>query len=241
MSTAPVQVRPVRKTIPLQAYARAAGAFLVVSFVAGGFGEAYVPWRIIVAGDAASTMRNLSVHEWLLRVGFSAYLVEASCDIALVMLFYALLKPVDRYISLLAAFFGLMGTALFAVAELFFFAPTLLSGPAGYLKTFPPDQLNAIALLSLRLFSLGAGLFMTFYGTGWILRGWLIWQSRYLPKFLGVLMIITGAAFVGRNFQIVLAPRTSASWFTLTMAPGMLVLMAWLIIKGVDESKWRDS
>ncbi|HWC18504.1 MAG TPA: DUF4386 domain-containing protein [Terriglobales bacterium] len=173
-------------------------------------------------------------------VGFSAYLLEASCDITLVMLFYALLKPVSRYISLLDAMFGLMGTALFAATELFFFAPTLLSGGASYLKAFLPDQLNAIALLSLRLFSLGAGLFMTFYGTGWILRGWLIWRSGYLPKFLGVLMTIAGAGFVGRTFQTVLAPTKSASWFPLTIAPGMLGLMAWLMFKGVDEKKWGN-
>jgi hypothetical protein len=237
----PTQVRPTRKPMPVQAYARTAGMLLFVSFVAGGFGEAYVPSRIVVGSDAAATMQNLRSYEWLLRVGFSAYLIEASCDIALVMLFYALLKPVDRYISLLAAMFGLMGTASFAAAELFFFAPTLLSGGAGYLKAFSPDQLNAIALLSLRLFSVAAGLFMTFYGTGWILRGWLIWRSRYLPKFLGLLMTISGAAFVGRNFQVLLAPQTSASWFAPAMAPGMLGMMAWLLVKGVDDARWRDS
>jgi hypothetical protein len=235
----PTQVH--RASILVQAYARTAGALLFVSFVAGGFGEAYVPARIIAASDAAATMQNLHSNEWLLRVGFSAYLVEATCDIALVMLFYALLKPVDRYISLLAAMFGLMGTGLFAAAELFFFAPTLLTGGAGYLQAFPPDQLNAMALLSLRLFGLGADLFMTFYGTGWILRGWLIWRSAYLPKFLGVLMTIAGAGFVGRTLQVVFAPTTSASWFPLAIAPGMLCMMAWLMIKGVDEEKWRES
>jgi hypothetical protein len=155
MAAGPTEVPSIRKSIPVQAYARAAAALFLVSFVAGGFGEAYVPSRMIVGGDAAATMQNLRNYEWLLRVSFSAYLVEASCDIALVMLFYALLKPVDRYMSLLAAMFGLIGTALFPAAEIFFFAPTLLLGGAGYLKAFPPDQLNAIALLSLRLFAIG--------------------------------------------------------------------------------------
>lgn len=222
----------------MQAYARMAGFLFLVSFVAGGFGEAYVPSRIMVGADAAATMQNLRHYDSLLRMGFAAYLTEATCDIALVMLLYALLKPVSRYISLVAAMFGLMGTGLFAASELFFFAPTLLTGGAGYLKAFTPEQINALALLSLRLFGVGAGLFMTFYGTGWILRGWLIWRSGYLPKFLGVLMTISGAAFVGRNLQIVLAPTSRADWFPVVMAPGMLTLMLWLMIKGVDEKLW---
>jgi len=242
MAASPTQTRSVTimESIPVQAYAKTAGALLLISFLAGGFGEAYAPAKIIAGSDAAATMENLRNHEWLLRIGFSGYLVEASCDIALVMLFYALLKPVDRYISLLAAMFGLMGTALFAAAEIFFFAPTMLSGGAGYLKAFPPDQLNAVALLSLRVFGLAAGIFMTFYGTGWILRGWLIWRSGYLPRFLGVLMTITGGAFVARNLQVVLAPATSAIWFPVMIAPGMLIFTAWLLIKGVDEKKWRE-
>jgi uncharacterized protein DUF4386 len=223
--------------IPVQTYARAAGFLLLASLAAGGFGEAYVPSRIIAA-DAGTTMQNLRSYDSLLRIGFVAYLIEATCDIVLVMLFYALLRPVSRYISLLAAMFGLMGTALFAGSELFFFAPTLLTSHAGYLTPFRPEQVNAIALVSLRLFGMGAGLFMTFYGTGWILRGWLIWRSGYLPRFLGALMAITGTAFVGRNLQIVLAPTSGAGWFPVVMAPGMLTLMLWLMIKGVDETRW---
>ncbi len=226
------------RQIPAQAYARMAGVLFLVSFIAGGFGEAYVPSRIIVGGNAAATMQNFRNYDLLLRLGFTGYLLEASCDIALVMLFYVLLKPVDRYISLLAAMFGLMGTGLFAAAELYFFSPTLLTGGAGFLKSFTPDQLDALALLSLQLFSVGAGLFMTFYGTGWILRGVLIYRSGYLPKFLGVLMAISGAAFVARNLEIVLALSLPAPWFPVLMAPGMLTLTVWLLVKGLDERKW---
>ncbi len=226
------------RQIPAQAYARMAGVLRLVSFIAGGFGEAYVPSRIIVGGNAAATMQNLRNYDLLLRLGFVGYLVEASCDIALVMLFYVLLKPVHRHISLLAAMFGRMGTGLYAAAELFFFAPTLLTGGAGSLKSFTPDQLDALTLHSLRLFSVGAGLFMTFYGTGWILRGVLICRSGYLPKFLGVLLAISGAAFVARNFEIVLALSLPVPWFPVLMAPGMLTLTVWLLVKGVDERKW---
>lgn len=99
--------------------------------------------------------------------------VEATCDIALTLAFYVLLKPVRKDLALLAAFFGLVGTAEFAAAEIFYLAPSLILGGAGYLKTFSPDQLNTLALLSLKLFAYGGATFTVFYGVGasspWVL------------------------------------------------------------------------
>src|SRR6266550_4572807 len=126
-------------------YARIAGALFLVSLVAGGLGEAYIPSKLIVAHDAAATVANIKNFESLYRLGFATFLIESLCDITLVVILYALLKPVSKELSLLAAFFGLLGTALFAFAELFYFAPQLIMrGSAGYLQTFSPDQLNAL-------------------------------------------------------------------------------------------------
>jgi hypothetical protein len=108
----------------VQRYVKVAGVLLLISVVAGGFGEAYAPSKLIVAGDAAATVANIKNSEFIYRLGFAAFLVESFADITLALIFYALLKPVSRELSLLAAFFGLMGTALFAVAELFYLAPT---------------------------------------------------------------------------------------------------------------------
>ena len=149
---------------PVSTYAKAALVLLVVSFVAGGFGEAYVPSKLIVSGDAAATMRNIQTSDTLFRLGFIGYLIEATCDVSLALVFYMLLKPVRKDIALLAAFFGILATALFAVAELFYFAPSFILNGAGYLKTFTTDQLNSLAMLSLRFYSWGSGIFMRFTG-----------------------------------------------------------------------------
>src|SRR5262245_50472339 len=132
----------------VQRYARIAGALFRVSVIAGGFGEAYAPSKIIVSGDAAATVANIKNFDFLYRLGFAGFLIESLCDITLALILYALLKPVNKYLSLLAAFFGLIATATFACAELFYFAPPLIMNGA-YLRTFSPDQLNALALLSL--------------------------------------------------------------------------------------------
>src|SRR5437762_1160660 len=190
----------------VQRYARIAGVLFLASLVAGGFGEAYVPSKIIVSGDAAATAANITNFQFLYRLGFAAFMIESLCDITLVLIMYALLKPVSKELSLLAAFFGLVGTTLFAFAELFYFAPLLITGGAGYLKTFSPDQLNALVLLSLKFYGYAGMIFTAYYGMSWILRGYLIFRSGNLPRFLGVLMIIGGVGFVARNFALILAP-----------------------------------
>ena len=224
----------------VQTYARIAGVLMLLSFIAGGFGEAYVPSKLIVSADAAATAQNIKALDSLFRMGFAGYLLEAVCDIALTLIFYLLLKPVRRDLALLAAFFGLVGTAVYAVAELFYFAPSLILGGAGYLKTFSPDQLNTLALLSLKLFVYGGGIFLVFYGVAWVLRGYLIFRSGYLPKFLGVLMTLGGLAFVARNFALVLAPAYASGRLLLLMLPGALSLAVWLLVRGVDVAKWEE-
>jgi len=242
MSTVAVKASQLgcQRRSAVQTYARVAGVLALLSFVAGGFGEAYIPSKVIVATDAAATVENLKSFDLLFRLGFAGYLVEACCDISLALIFYVLLKPVQRYVSLLAAFFGLIGTATFAAAELFYFAPTLALRGAGSLRSFSPDQLNSLALLSFKLFGVGAAAFTVFYGVAWALRGYLMYQSGYFPKFLGILMTLAGFAFIGSNFAVVLAPGYRSGWFLVLMLPGLLLLIVWLLVKGVDLARWEE-
>ena len=212
---------------PVSTYARAAFVLLVLSFAAGGFGEAYVPSKLIVSGDAAATMHNIQTSATLFRLGFIGYLIEATCDVSLALVFYMLLKPVRTDVALLAAFFGILGTALFAVAELFYVAPSFILN-AGALKTFTPDQVTSLAMLSLRFFTWGSGIFLAFYGTAWLLRAYLMFRSGYFPKAIAVLMGMGGLAFVLKNVALVLAPTYRSGWLLLLIMPGGLALTAWL-------------
>ena len=227
-------------SVPVQMYARIAGVLFLLTIVAGGFGELYVPSKLVVSADANATASNIRDFDWLFRMGFAIYLVEAVCDIALALIFYVLLRPVHKYLALLAAFFGLVSTALFGVAELFYFAASLILGGAAYLKSFSPDQLNTLALLSLKLYGLGGGIFMVFYGVASILRGYLIFRSGYLPKFLGVLLALAGLGFVTNNFALVLAPAYASSILLLPMFLAAVSLTVWFLVKGVDVPKWEE-
>jgi hypothetical protein len=223
----------------VQTYARIAGVLFLLTILAGGFGEVYVPSKLIVSGDATATAKNIIALNSLFRMGFAFYLVEAVCDIALALILYVLLRPAHKELALLAAFFGLVSTALFGVAELFYFAASLILGGANYLKTFSPDQLNTLALFSLKLYGYGGGIFMVFYGIASILRGYLIFRSGYLPKALGVLLALAGLGFITKNFVLVLAPVYASDLFLLPMSLTVVSLTVWLLVRGVDVPKWE--
>ena len=241
MTTAPNEDRQLAhaRTASVQSYARIAGVLFLLSFVAGGFGEAYVPSKLIMSADASATAQNIRAFDSLFRMGFASYLVEAVCDVALSLILYVLLRPVRKDLALLTSFFGLVGTAVFAVSEFFYLAPSLILGGAGYLKTFAPDQLNTLALLSLKMFAYGGMMFTVFYGVAWVLRGYLIFRSGYLPKFLGVLMTLGGLGFIARNFLLVLAPAYASGSLLLLMVPGGLSLSVWLLVRGIDLREWK--
>src|SRR5262249_3228496 len=137
-----------RAGVSIQAYARITGVLILISIVFGTFGEAYAPSKLIVTGDAAATARNILDSPLLFRAGFAAYLVEAVCDVTLALLFYLLLRPVNRDLALLSAFLGIVATVTYAFAECFYFAPTLILSGADFLKPFTQEQLNAFSLLS---------------------------------------------------------------------------------------------
>jgi hypothetical protein len=223
----------------VQSYARAAGIMFLISFVAGSFGEFYVPSKLIVAGNAAATVSNILAHEMLFRFGFAGYLLEALCDIGLALVLYVLLKPVHRNLALLSAFFGLVSTALFAVCELFFFcAPFLVRNPA-FAQNFTSGQLDALFYFFVRVYSVGAGLFMVFYGAASLIRGYLIYRSDYLPRFIGVLSALVGVGFIVKNFTLVLAPAYSSDLLLIPAPLAVLVMTVWFLTKGVDVDKWN--
>jgi len=224
---------------PVQAYARAAGILFLISFFAGTFGEFYVPSQLIVAGNAAATASNIVSHDALFRFGFAGYLLEAFCDCALALVLYVLLKPVHRNLALLSAFFGLLSTALFAVCEMFFFcAPFLVKSPV-FVQSFSREQLDALLYFFVRVYASGAGLFMIFYGSASVIRGYLIYRSGYLPRFIGVLIGVVGVAFIIKNLTLVLAPAYSSDFLLLPAPLTVIVLTVWFLTKGVDVDKWN--
>ena len=220
-----------------QTYCRAVAVFLILSAVGGWFGEMYVP-SMMMAGDAAATAAQLRANDGLFRLGFAAYLVEAFSDVVLAWLLYVLLRPVHRDLALLSAFFGLVSMSMFAVTKLLYFAaPAFLSGRP-HLAAFTPDQLDSLASVFLGFYGVLGGISMLFYGTAWIIRGWLTWRSTYLPRFLGAIMVVAGLGFAAKTITQVLAPAWSSDFLLAPMFLNLVALAGWMLAKGVDREKW---
>ena len=226
--------------ISVKTYSRAVGIFLILTMLGGWFGELYVP-SLIMTGDAATTAAQLRQDDNLFRLGFAAYLVEAFSDIVLAWLFYVLLKPVNRELALLSALFGIVSMTLFAVIKMLYFsAPIFLTGRE-YLAAFSPAQLDALAYVHLSLYGWLSGLTMLFYGTAWIIRGYLTFRSGYLPRFLGALMMLAGVGFFAKNVTKVLAPAFSTDLLLAPMFLNVVALALWMLVKGVDRDKWQQA
>ena len=210
-------------------YARYAGVAMLLSIVFGALGEAYLPGKIIVPGDAAATAANIIAHPTLFRMTFAAYLVEGFCDIVLCVLWYIILKPVHRNLALISAF-------TFAIAQSHFWASSIILKDAGGMTAFTEEQRAALAYLSLRTATMIATLFFCFYGTASAIRGFLIVRSGYLPKILGVLLLIGGGGFILRSLTYILAPAYGSSLMLIPMAVAGIPLTFWLLVKGVDRA-----
>ncbi|MDO1529264.1 DUF4386 domain-containing protein [Fulvimonas sp. R45] len=217
-----------------------AGILVVLSIFAGGFAEVYVPGKLLVPADPVATSRNVAESAAMFRCSFAVYLLEAICDITLALVLYELLKPVNRVLSLLAAFFGLVSTSTFATSELFYFlasVPILDSDVRGHLG---PGERNLFTYAALTLYGYGGSLFMVFYGIATMLRGFLICRSTYLPAWLGALLLVAGAGFILKNFMLVLAPSYDSGYLLAPMFLAMIALAGRLLVKGVDTTRWPE-
>jgi hypothetical protein len=218
--------------------ARLIGVLFLLTMVGGGFAQGFVAGSIIVSGDASTTAHNILAHETLYRLGFAVYLVELACQIAMTVLFYQLLKPASRTAAALAAVFGLIGCTIKTLARLFFFAPLLVLGGAGYLSVFEPKQLQALAFFSLRMNYTVETIAMVFFGLNTLLTGYLVLRSTFLPRALGVLAVVGGLGWLLYLYEP-LAHRLE-SWIVGVGVIGALATVLWLLMKGVDEQRWRE-
>ncbi|HEV2457817.1 MAG TPA: DUF4386 domain-containing protein [Ktedonobacterales bacterium] len=224
----------------VQTYARIAGVVFLLAIVGGGFGEAYAPSQLIVAGNASATAHNLLASGTLFRLGFVGYLIEAFTDVVLAFLLYVLLRPVHANLAFLAVLFRIMATATFAFAEVFYFAPSLILGGDAYLKTFSSEQLNALALLSFNVYGFAGGFSQVFYGIASIILGYLMFRSGYLPRVLGALLVLGGLGFIVSTLAQILAPTYASPVLLLPTILAMLSLGLWLLVRGVNVAKWNE-
>jgi hypothetical protein len=139
-----------------QLYARICGVLYLINIACGLFGEIFVRGHLVVAGDASATAHRIMASEFLFRCGVAGDLIMHISDVPMTVIFYVLLRPVSRDLSLLGALFSMLQTAILGANKLTLVTVLLLLG--GHLNAFDPNQLHALASLSLELHSYGFGI-----------------------------------------------------------------------------------
>jgi hypothetical protein len=238
MSTAAIMGRIAEASPRFKA--RIAGIFYLLTIVTRMFVEISVRNRLVVSDDAAATATNILAHEQLWGWGFAGDILAFASYVALTALLYELFKPVNRSLSLVAAFFGLVASVVQAVSSLFHLAPLVLLGGAAYLRVFTVEQLQALALVFLRLRAAAYhNIGLVFFGLYCLLVGILILRSTFLPRILGVLMALAGLSYV-----LFLSPPLVQSlqpYVLVFPGVGQISLCLWLLVIGVNAQRWKEA
>ena len=218
--------------------ARMTGTFSLLTLIGGIVAQGLIANRLVSARDAALTATNIIAQRQLYLLGFTVFLAEMAANIATVTLFYALLRPVDRTAALVSLVFGLVGCTIKTLARAFYYAPLLILGGADYLSVFGTSQLQALALLSIKINNVMAGIALVFLGLCTLFQGYLIIKSTFLPRFLGVIAVVSGLGWLSYLYP----PLGSALFYYLIVVAmlGLVLTAGWLLVRGVDEQRWRE-
>ena len=230
-----------RTQVSPRVYARIGGILYLMIIIAGALGEIFIRGTLIVSGDAIATANNIIASQSLWRIGIAGNILMHMFDIPLMLVFYVLLKPVNKNLALLAILFNLIQTAVLVANKLNLLMPLFFLGNADYLKVFNPNQLYALSYLFVRAHDYGFGVGLLFFGFACLIYGYLLFRSGYFPKPLGVLMAIAGLSYLTNSIALLLAPDYAAKILpVLGLALiGELSLGLWLLIKGVDLPAWE--
>ena len=210
--------------------ARIAGWGILALAIIATFAEFYVRRRIVVPGDGTATATNLMAHDLLMRFGIVAFLVVIILDVLVAWALYFVFKRVHRSVSALMALSRLVFATIFGVAVVNLISAVDLVGDAGYLAALDAGQRNAQMMVSLDAFSSAWSVSLAFFGIHLGLAGYLAFKSGYMPKALGIVLVIAGLGYAFDTFAGLLVPdyEATAAMFTFV---GEVALFLWLLIR----------
>jgi len=214
---------------------RVAGLWYLLLCVIAPLRLMYIPGKLFVHGNTAATVDNIATHQWLFRFGILGDLLCAVILIFLVLAFYRLFKDVDQNLAVLVVIFGGVMPALIDFVGVVSDAGALtIARGADFLSVFDKPQRDALAVLFLHLRDHQNTAAEILWGMWLFPLAVLVYRSRFLPRFLGVWLVINGFAYVLLSFTGVLLPQYQNKVFIFSQPAlfGELALMLWLVIKG---------
>jgi hypothetical protein len=214
---------------------RVAGFWYLLLVLGGPLRLIYIPTKLFVHGNATATASNIAAHEWLFRFGIVSDLFGAVILIFLTLALYRLFKGVDQSLAVLVVIFGgVMPALINFVGVVYDAAALMLVRGADFLSVFDKPQRDALAMLFLRLRDHQNTAAEILWGLWLLPLAILVYRSRFLPRFLGVWLIINGFAYVLLSLTGELLPQYQGKMFLLSQ-PALfaeIAFMLWLVIKG---------
>src|SRR3954453_5444384 len=219
---------------PTNKAARIAGAIYLSMVFTAPFTLLYVPGKLIVRGDAAATANNVLAHETMFRLAILGDLLTAVIFICLGIALYRLLSGVSKTWAMLMVAFVLISSAVGFLDTLNNIAAIILFRGADFLSVFDKAQLNALGYLFIRLHNQGVFMNELFWGLWLFPFGLLVFRSGFLPRFIGVWLMINCFGYVALCMIALLAPDYYGAAFKWgqPILFGELAIMLWLLIKG---------
>jgi hypothetical protein len=221
-----------------QKIARLAGllylVYIVVSILTSVFGCS----SLVVNGDAEATAANIMAHAWQFRAGFVGELISAALFFLTAWALYALLSRVDKNLALLFLLLNLGGVAVQALDALNLLAAQQLLSGTDSLKVFQPDQLQALAMFFLGLQKDGFWICQIFFGAWLFPLGYLVYKSGFLPRLLGMVLMVHCVVWLMTFLQYFLFPGFTAITY-VSYPLGFIAefgLSLWLLIMGAKDA-----
>jgi hypothetical protein len=214
---------------------RVAGLWYLLLVILGPFRLIYIPTKLFVHGNASATALNVATHQWLFRAGIVDDLFAAVVLIFLTLAFYRLFKNLDQHLAILVVILGGVMPALINFVNVVSDSGVLMIVQApDFLSVFSQPQRDALVLLLLRLHDAQNTAAEMLWGLWLIPLGILVYRSLFLPRFLGVWLVINGLAYITLCLMGELLPQYNAKLFAAFQPAliGELALMLWLVVKG---------
>lgn len=222
--------------IELKRTARLAGLLFFLWIVSGFYDMFFVTPRIFVKGDIQTSAQNILQHEILYRTSIFSGLITSTLWVVLVWVFYHLFKSVnERYARLLVAFVLVQIPIAFIRAG--FSIAALLTLKGEILMSFELRQRQDLAMAFLKINDYNIRALELFWGLWLFPLAILVYQSIFIPRFLGVWLLVNGIVYVVLSFTSIVLPEYKNAVFTIGIPAmfGELLLMLWLVIKGIRE------
>lgn len=214
-----------------------AGFGLLLMAIIAPFANFSALQNLIVPEDPSATYSKISASIGLFRTGICLFLIVSILDIIVAWALYDLFKPVNKSLALLSSWFRIVYAAIFAVSLNNLFQIVFLLSGADYLKVFESNQLNVQVMLSLESFQSGWNIGMVIFGLHLLLLGYLVFKSNYFPKFLGILIVVSGLGYLTDSFGKLFLPGyiMTIAMFTFIGEVLFIFFLFWRGIKGFEK------